>query len=113
MFKTHLIAYTANTPEGAVQGIARVRTHRSSPSWQDCHSAIPNFFTGAHLGIEPQYTLRHENKTGIIERTLPASGIERIGQLLNRAADRGEAWNIEVLNAAGRDVTADFACFRD
>ncbi|MFD9561558.1 hypothetical protein [Streptomyces sp. NPDC059994] len=113
MFKTHLIAYTAKTAEATVQGIARVRTDHRLPSWQDCHSAIPNFFTGAHLGVEPQYTVRHEDKTGTIERTLPASGVERIGQLLMRAADRGEAWDIEVLDADGNDVSFDFACFRD
>jgi hypothetical protein len=47
-----------------------------------------------------------------VAQTLTAEGVERIGRLVSRAGDRGEAWDIAVRDAAGVDVTFDFGCFR-
>lgn len=113
MFKTHLVAYTATTSQGTVQGVARVRTDRTRPSWQDCHKEIDGFVTGSALGVEPEYTVRHENENGVVERVTGAAGVERVGRVLMRCADRGTVWNIAVFDADGEDVTLDFACFRD
>ncbi|MEU7004473.1 hypothetical protein [Nonomuraea sp. NPDC046570] len=46
-------------------------------------------------------------------RHLPADGIERIGEAISKAAKRGIAWDIQVLDSDGVDVTFDFACLRD
>ena len=63
------------------------------------------------------YTLRHTAKRNgtphIIQRTIPATGIERLGRVLMNCADRGTVWNIEVLDKSGQDVTFDFKCFQD
>jgi hypothetical protein len=59
-----------------------------------------------------RYTvLRHGVET-VIQRTLPAASIERIGVVTMRCADRGVVWDIEVIDKHGADVTFDFACFR-
>lgn len=65
------------------------------------------------------YTLSYEthregsSEVVKVERRLPARSIERIGKVINRAADKGTVWNIEVLDASREDVTSDFACFQD
>lgn len=57
------------------------------------------------------YTLTYTCKTGIHVRTLPARGIERVGSVVARCAERGETWDIAVTDKDGADVTFDFACF--
>ncbi|MFF7198287.1 hypothetical protein ACFZAM_31830 [Streptomyces sp. NPDC008079] len=63
------------------------------------------------------YTLRYTTvRYGIetvIERTLPAASVERIGVVAARCAERGVVWDIEVIDKDGADVTFDFACFQD
>lgn len=63
------------------------------------------------------YTLRYTTERygieTVIERTLPAASIERIGVVTMRCAERGTTWNIEVIDKDGNDVTFDFACFQD
>lgn len=63
------------------------------------------------------YTLRYTTERygieTIIERTLPAASIERIGVVTARCAARGTVWDIEVLDKDGDDVTFNFACFQD
>lgn len=63
------------------------------------------------------YTLRYTTERygieTVIQRTLPATGIERIGVVVMRGAERGTCWNIEVFDKDGNDVTFDFACFQD
>ena len=60
------------------------------------------------------YTLTFETEEGLQRReTQPARVIEAMGRIVSRLADRGEAWDIQVLDAAGDDVTSDFACFQD
>ncbi|MFD7705744.1 hypothetical protein [Streptomyces sp. NPDC059786] len=110
----HLIAYTAKTADGTEQGVARVRSPRPRPSWQDCHQQIDGFFTGKYLGIEPQYTISYATADGPTSRTVSGTrGVEIFGRLLARTADRGDAWNIAVTDDNGQDVTYDFACFCD
>jgi phosphoribosyl-dephospho-CoA transferase len=62
------------------------------------------------------YTLRYTTvRSGaetVIQRTLPAASIERIGVVTARCADRGVVWDIEVIDKDGNDVTFDFACFQ-
>lgn len=60
-----------------------------------------------------RYTVLRYGIETVIERTLPASGIERIGTVTARCAARGTTWDIEVIDKDGRDVTFDFACFCD
>ena len=59
------------------------------------------------------FKLSYETDEGTFVHTLPAGGIERIGTLAARGADRDEVWNIEVTDKDGVDVTFDFACFQD
>ncbi|AZM51838.1 hypothetical protein DMA15_03910 [Streptomyces sp. WAC 01529] len=59
------------------------------------------------------FTLSYGTVNGTIVRTLPASGIERVGALAARGAERGIVWDIEVTDKNGVDVTFDFACFQD
>lgn len=44
-------------------------------------------------------------------RTLPAHGIETVGRVAMSCANRGVAWDIEVTDKDGNDVTDTFACF--
>ncbi|MFJ2697396.1 hypothetical protein ACIO5Z_14380 [Streptomyces rochei] len=111
---THLIAYTAKTAAGTEQGVARVHSSRPRPSWKECREQIDNFFTGKYLGVEPQYTLTYTTADGPTLRVISGTrAVESLGSALARIADRGDAWDIEVTDEAGRDVTFDFACFRD
>lgn len=105
----HLVAYTAR---GGTSGIAEVRTDRSRPTWRDCAEQIPGYVVGHDLGPAPQYTLAYDTARGRVVRSLTTSGIERVGTVVSRAADRERVWNIAVTDAGGEDVTLDFACFR-
>ncbi len=49
----------------------------------------------------------------LMERTLTRRQVDLIGPAVMRAADRGHAWSIEVRDAAGMDVTDEFACFTE
>lgn len=60
---------------------------------------------------QPVFTLRYCTEQGVRERVLPAGGVERIGTVVWRMADREQAWDIAVLDESGVDVTFDFACF--
>lgn len=66
---------------------------------------------GREWKFEPTFTLRYCTDNGEKERTLTATGVERIGAVVARCASREQAWGIEVLNGLGEDVTFDFACF--
>ncbi|MFJ6730032.1 hypothetical protein ACIQPQ_34550 [Streptomyces sp. NPDC091281] len=57
------------------------------------------------------FTLTYTDQDGTRTRTLPARGIERIGRIVNRLGERGEAWDIAVTDRSGNDVTFDFTCF--
>jgi hypothetical protein len=109
--RVHLVAYTAHTLTGPEHGVAQVRSDRNRPSWRECADAIPGYFTGKYLGLAPTYKLRYVTESGRRERELTASGIERVGAVVMRMADRDAAWDIEVLDANGGDVTFDFTCF--
>lgn len=107
-----LIAYSARSADDTTQlGVARVITERTRPSWSECASQIPGFVTGSDLGPAPIYTLRYNTPIGAVEKQLDHSGVERIGTVVMRVANRGKATNIAVLDATGQDVTFDFACF--
>ncbi|MDK0524852.1 WhiB family transcriptional regulator [Streptomyces sp. ML-6] len=56
-----------------------------------------------------RFTLDYTMEAGPITRQgLRRDAVERIGAIAMRAADRGEAWNIAVYNAAGADITDEF-----
>lgn len=112
MFTNHLIWYTANTADGPVQGVARVGTDHASPSWSECAEDIPGFACGEDLGIEPQYTLTYDTPTGPRAKRLGSGGVEHVGSVLMRCADRDEVWDIKVSDDTGHDVTFNFAVFR-
>ncbi|MGW4889618.1 hypothetical protein [Streptomyces murinus] len=57
------------------------------------------------------FTLTYTSEIGPQTRTLTARGIETVGRIINRLADRGEVWDIAVTDKDGRDVTFDFHCF--
>lgn len=105
----HMVAYTSN--DGS-QGVARVLTDRKRPSWSDCAEQIPGYITGKHLGPASSYTLRYTTEAGEQSKAMDANLLNRIGPVVARAAERGDAWDIEVLDAAGQDVTFEFACFQ-
>ncbi|MFF2548336.1 hypothetical protein ACFVUY_38065 [Kitasatospora sp. NPDC058063] len=111
--RVHVLAYLAKTPTGIEQGLARIPSDRDRPSWAECAAQIPGFLISSYLGPapEPTYTLRYETETGRHTKTLNRAGVERVGRIASRAADRGELWNIEVLDLRGADVTDEFACF--
>lgn len=61
----------------------------------------------------PTYTLTFNTELGPHTRAQrTATQIETLGILVSRVADRGQAWDIAVLDADGIDVTGDFACFQ-
>ncbi|MFD4535616.1 hypothetical protein ACFWNL_18250 [Kitasatospora sp. NPDC058397] len=111
--RVHVLAYLAKTPAGIELGVACVPSDRDRPSWAECAARIPGFLASNYLSPapEPMYTLRYETETGRHTKTLDRAGVERVGQIATRAADRGELWNIEVLDPCGDDVTCDFDCF--
>ncbi|MBM0237124.1 hypothetical protein JNW88_08160 [Micromonospora sp. ATA32] len=105
-----LIAYTARTDSGTTTGIATVLTGRTRPTWAECAEQIPGYITGQDMGAPTLYTLRYRTAAGQVERQLDAVGVERIGRVVMRVRS---ASDIAVLDAAGGDVTFDFACFRN
>lgn len=107
----HLVAYTARVELDIAQGVAEVLSDRRRPSWRECAEQIPGFFTGSYLGLAPKFTLRYRTSAGVNERSLTRPGVERVGAVVMRLADRDEATEIEVLDEAGLDVTFNFACF--
>ncbi|MGH3375965.1 MAG: hypothetical protein ACRDP6_14600 [Actinoallomurus sp.] len=107
MSHCHLIAYRAND---GTSGVAEILTDRSRPSWAECAEQIPGYVTGRDLGPAPLFTLRYATACGPSERSLTFAGIQRVGGLVMRLADRDEAWGIEVL-ADGGDVTFNFPVF--
>jgi hypothetical protein len=111
MLTTHLVQYTAKTNGETTHGIARVRTDRNVPSWQECAQQIPGFWTGKQLGPEPTYTLTYTTDAGTITKQLGTAALEKIGIVVNRGAERGTVWDIAVHDAAGEDVTFNFPCF--
>jgi len=60
---------------------------------------------------EPVFTLRYRTSEGVKERVLTAAGVERVGRVVMRLADRDAATDIEVLDEGGVDQTFGFACF--
>lgn len=62
----------------------------------------------------PLYTLTYMTEQGPRRsQPRPAQIIEGIGRIVSHMADRKEAWSIQVTDAAGDDVTSEFACFQD
>ncbi|REF00377.1 hypothetical protein [Thermomonospora umbrina] len=104
----HLVAYGTATGE---TGVAHVLTDRTRPSWQECHEQIPGYRTGIDLGPAPTYTLRYDTEHGTQSRELTRPGIETVGRLVVRQADKDKVWNIAVLDANGGDITFDFPVF--
>ncbi|MER8103874.1 hypothetical protein [Kitasatospora sp. NPDC094016] len=53
--RIHLIAYLARTSDGVEQGVARVPSDRSRPSWHECADAVPGYLIGQYLGLAPEF----------------------------------------------------------
>lgn len=109
----HLIRYSARTEAGVEHGIAEVPSDRRRPSWAEAAEAIPGYVTGEYLGLAPTFTLRYMKQGAEVRRTLPRSGVERVGAVVMRVADRRpeSVTDIAVLDESGADVTFNFACF--
>ncbi len=105
-----LIAYTARTADGVVDGVAAVVSDRARPSRSECAAQIPGYVTGRDLGPAPMYTLRYTKDGVTLSRQLDAAGVERIGKVVMRVEN---ITGIEVLDTDGGDVTFNFACFRN
>lgn len=66
------------------------------------------------VALAPLFTMVYGTEDGMQRRQpCPARAIETVGRVVMRMADREAAWNIQVFDASGADVTFDFACFRD
>ena len=64
--------------------------------------------------LAPTYTLAYDTERGCQKRTgLRVRQVETIGRVVFSLANRGEAWDIAVLDENGTDVTDEFACFQD
>lgn len=111
MYTTHLVAFTAATADGTTEGIARVGTDYDSPTWAECAEDIPGLLTITDMGIEPKYTLKYQTESGEVVKVIGSGGVERVGAVIMRCANRGTAWGIEVFDASGTEVTFNFACF--
>lgn len=112
MLHVHLVAYTAHTADGITQGIASVLTEHWRPSWQECGEQIPGYLCDEELDPAPEYTLRYTTDRGTSEKpALDFVGVQRVGTLVMRFADRGKAWDIAVLDDNGHDVTFNFPVF--
>lgn len=109
--RIHLVRYSVSTADGPLQGIARIPSDRKRPSWRECAARIDGFITGEYLGLAPMFTLRFATASGPVEKILDSVGVERIGAVVMRGADRGEAWDVEVRDESGVEVTFDFPCF--
>ncbi|MFD8597690.1 hypothetical protein ACFV1L_22070 [Kitasatospora sp. NPDC059646] len=112
----HAIAYRAKAGNGISEGVALVPATGARPTWAECAAVVPDFLGAEILGKvvrpEPLYTLRYETESGRSEKLLNRARIEKhIGPVVMSCANRGTAWNVEVLDATGTDVTADFSCF--
>ncbi|MEU6362173.1 hypothetical protein [Streptomyces albidoflavus] len=62
---------------------------------------------------EDIHTLTYITVSGRTTKYLSRAKIDKVGALVARNADRGEAWSIAVRNADGNDVTTDFPCFQN
>jgi hypothetical protein len=65
----------------------------------------------AHL--RPRFTLTCTTPEGPVNKPLTAAGVEKVGAMVARHADKEAAWDIAVTDDAGNDVTFDFDCFRN
>ncbi|PKA37942.1 hypothetical protein [Streptomyces sp. SM8] len=63
--------------------------------------------------IERPFTLRWDASYGSRSRRLSWREVERVGHLVSQLADKGEVWDIAVVDLQGEDVTFEFACFQD
>ncbi|MCX5434777.1 WhiB family transcriptional regulator (plasmid) [Streptomyces sp. NBC_00257] len=62
------------------------------------------------VSARERFTLAYAMDVGpVTKQGLRRDAVERIGAMAMRAADRGEAWDIAVYNAAGTDITDEFA----
>ncbi|MET8746177.1 WhiB family transcriptional regulator [Streptomyces sp. NPDC004728] len=66
------------------------------------------------VSARDRFTLAYAMDVGPVTKLgLRRDAVERIGAMAMRAADRGEAWDIAVYNAAGTDITDEFAFARE
>ncbi|MFB7211068.1 WhiB family transcriptional regulator [Streptomyces sp. NPDC056255] len=66
------------------------------------------------VSARERFTLAYAMDVGpVTKQGLRRDAVERIGAMAMRAADRGEAWDIAVYNAAGIDITDEFAFARE
>ncbi|MFB6876347.1 WhiB family transcriptional regulator [Streptomyces sp. NPDC056323] len=61
-----------------------------------------------------RFTLAYVMDVGLVTKQgLRRDAVERIGAMAMRAAERGEVWDIAVYDAAGADITDEFAFARE
>ena len=107
--------WTAVTALGWGMGLAQLNIDAAAQEAEDEGRIVSEVHRGKKMvRLAPTYTLTYERADGRKDRTgLRARQVETIGRVVASLADRGEAWNIAVLGADGRDVTDDFTCFSD
>ncbi|MFF4409849.1 hypothetical protein [Streptomyces sp. NPDC001404] len=95
--------------ETPVQVCGKVRRPlKNMPALVDALAIRPAVVASAR-----EFTLRYTTADGRQVRVLPRRGVETVGRLLMKLADRDEVWDIEVLDGDGGDVTFGFSCFAD
>ncbi|WP_405723013.1 hypothetical protein [Streptomyces sp. NBC_00046] len=68
----------------------------------------------ANAAARERFTLAYVMESGPVAKTgLRRDVVERVGAMVMRVADRGEAWGVAVYNASDIDVTDDFAFARE
>lgn len=84
-----------------------------APAGAPMHLALTAWGADGADGYQPQpmFTLTYRTCHGPNERVQTADGIERIGALVMRLADRDLATDIEVRDENGTEVTFNFRCF--
>lgn len=107
--------WTAVTALGWGMGLAQLNIDSAVQEAEAEGRIVSEIHRGKKMvRLAPTYTLTYERADGRKNRVgLRARQVETIGRVVASLADRGEAWSIAVLDADGRDVTDEFACFQD
>ncbi|MFJ5927617.1 hypothetical protein ACIQF6_33980 [Kitasatospora sp. NPDC092948] len=89
-----------------VVGVARTHRNLAAP-YIAVRQLVP---VPAVRPVEETFLLRYSYGPyeRLMERTLTRRQLELVGPVVMRAAGRGHAWDVEVVDASGLDVTATF-----
>ena len=109
MFRTHYVAYTAQTATGFSRGIAEVTTERNKPSWRECAAQIPNFWKGVYLGTDARVSFRFSFNGEA--RTYDDVDLKTARFCVEFASSIDDVTDLRVTNTQGQDMTAAFDAY--